>query len=884
EVNVFGQWFLTFIHGLCVNMDPHEFSHVYLVISSMLVMNRDETVYMKWEDRMERAATTASSLEAKQDSGSGPRCQDTILGGANAQTSFEIASKRSYDPPLSRGYTLGSREDKMEITATIDGRVKTITEASIRRHLKLEDSYGISTLPNIEIFEQLALMGNMRRASNGYPRVDTPLFQTMLVQDQALHVSIQTTPVVKEAAPMPHDLPLPRVYSLGSDEGSMTLKELMVYGKAYTKLVMRVKKLEKNIKTSQARRKARVVVSDDDVKLEDSSKQGRKIAEIDQDPSISLVQDEGTSWFQEDAEIQGRTSADTEIFLDQAAEPTELVEDLRSGEKGEKEISTAGAEVSTASPDVCTAVEILVYIRRSAARRKDKGKAVMQESEPPKKIKKRVQSDPAVLRHHAVQNRSFSKDEVRKNMLWDQNHAFIPKDSEIEKEVMKRPGFDLQQESTQKEEKIKSKQVEEEIKLAVKSPIVSWKSYCKGDVGYYEIHKTDGSYKTYIFFNEMLNDFDREDLIVLYRLFNEKYASTRPCFDDLMLWGDLKIMFDPDSDDEVWKNHLHQELIEWKLYDSCGVHSLMLEEVTIHMLVEKNLNFISKDNVFGSILSKKRLEDLIQKKLDDLEVSVDTPNWELIFYAYSCDELALIRRIFFAGYGVCKVLHESLEYVRAIRTSTILQYRQTIKHTTAQFTIRHIPNSRILQKSSLDSMYVTLWTSPHLPLHRRKNDGRSFWQFVAAINQEQHVKELGNWIRKEYEINEKWWDSNCADIAAAGLGKYVRRTYLIWKGLSRAPIQIRETTNGGISIFHVTEAEVTSQEEMLSFLLCGSVCTTTGSTNMNSQSRRIRAAVMANATSQLQANSWRIVSGQLELKAYAEVHASKFQELGALRT
>ncbi|GKD67680.1 hypothetical protein Tco_1321770, partial [Tanacetum coccineum] len=95
---------------------------------------------------------------------------------------------------------------------------------------------------------------------------------------------------------------------------------------------------------------------------------------------------------------------------------------------------------------------------------------------------------------------------------------------------------------------------------------------------YYEIHRADGSYKTYIFFSQMRNDFDREDLIVLYRLFNEKYASTRPCFDDLMLWGDMKVMFEPNSNDVVWKNHNSQELIEWKLYDSCGVHSLMLGE------------------------------------------------------------------------------------------------------------------------------------------------------------------------------------------------------------------------------------------------------------------------------------------------------------------
>ncbi|GJT05263.1 putative ribonuclease H-like domain-containing protein [Tanacetum coccineum] len=61
-------------------------------------------------------------------------------------------------------------------------------------------------------------------------------------------------------------------------------------------------------------------------------------------------------------------------------------------------------------------------------------------------------------------------------------------------------------------------------------------------------------------------------------LINEKYTSTRPGFDDLVLWGDMKIMFEPDGDDAVWKNHHSQELIEWKLYDSCGVHSLMLGE------------------------------------------------------------------------------------------------------------------------------------------------------------------------------------------------------------------------------------------------------------------------------------------------------------------
>ncbi|GKF19946.1 hypothetical protein Tco_0068584, partial [Tanacetum coccineum] len=47
---------------------------------------------------------------------SGPRCQDTILGDVNAQTRFEITSIQSIDPPLSRGYTLGSGTDKSKIT------------------------------------------------------------------------------------------------------------------------------------------------------------------------------------------------------------------------------------------------------------------------------------------------------------------------------------------------------------------------------------------------------------------------------------------------------------------------------------------------------------------------------------------------------------------------------------------------------------------------------------------------------------------------------------------------------------------------------------------------------------------------------------------------
>ncbi|GJS39509.1 putative ribonuclease H-like domain-containing protein [Tanacetum coccineum] len=54
----------------------------------------DEAVHKELSDRMERVATTASSLEAEQDSGSGPRCQNTILGVVDAKTRIGVDTAR----------------------------------------------------------------------------------------------------------------------------------------------------------------------------------------------------------------------------------------------------------------------------------------------------------------------------------------------------------------------------------------------------------------------------------------------------------------------------------------------------------------------------------------------------------------------------------------------------------------------------------------------------------------------------------------------------------------------------------------------------------------------------------------------------------------------
>ncbi|GKC13350.1 hypothetical protein Tco_1010132 [Tanacetum coccineum] len=302
----------------------------------------------------------------------------------------------------------------------------------------------------------------MKRVSKGYSRSQFPT-QTQ-VADEAAFTSVDvdargaaTTDIGLEVGQgngtmhktptMPHDSPLPRVYTLGSDEGSLQQNELM---DLVTKLTDR--KLEKKVKTNKARKRARIVISEDEDAEEDSSKQGRKISEIDKDPTILLVHpDQDMEYDFDVSTTKGFTTASVPVTI-------------------------ASASISTVNPPrVSTAKDIsgdetLVYIRRSAEKRKDKGKAIMKEDE---------SSDVVVLRYHALQNRCFSKSEVRKNMciylknqggyklshfkgmsyedirpiferVWDQNNAFVSKDSQIEKEVMKRPGFDFQQKSSKK--------------------------------------------------------------------------------------------------------------------------------------------------------------------------------------------------------------------------------------------------------------------------------------------------------------------------------------------------------------------------------------------------------------------------------------------------
>nr|GEV38432.1 hypothetical protein [Tanacetum cinerariifolium] len=130
---------------------------------------------------------------------------------------------------------------------------------------------------------------------------------------------------------------------------------------------------------------------------------------------------------------------------------------------------------------------------------------------------------------------------------------------------------------------------EELIQETVKSPrSVDCKIHKEGKKSYYQIVRADRKSQMYMIFSQMLKSFYRKELEDFYKLVKARYGSTRPVDNmDYLLWSDMKTMFKPHVEDEVWKRQQGYKVLEWKLYDSCGVHSLMMQSMQIYMLVEK---------------------------------------------------------------------------------------------------------------------------------------------------------------------------------------------------------------------------------------------------------------------------------------------------------
>ncbi|GJX87379.1 hypothetical protein Tco_0339393 [Tanacetum coccineum] len=159
--------------------------------------------------------------------------------------------------------------------------------------------------------------------------------------------------------------------------------------------------------------------------------------------------------------------------------------------------------------------------------------------------------------------------------VYKQVTSFVPMDSVMEKERTKRAGLNLQEESSKRQKTGEGSEPTEELKAD-------------------EISQEDLQQMIMVV---LVEEVYVEALQVKYPIIDcEVYSkdtrnSTDPTDDkERTLWVELKRLFEPDTDDIMWKlqRYMHDPLT-WRLYDTCGVHHVSTDRrYDIFMLVEKD--------------------------------------------------------------------------------------------------------------------------------------------------------------------------------------------------------------------------------------------------------------------------------------------------------
>ncbi|GJX83064.1 uncharacterized mitochondrial protein-like protein [Tanacetum coccineum] len=484
---------------------------------------------------------------------------------------------------------------EVQLHALVDGKKIIITESIVKRDLQLEDVEGLDCLPNATICEQLSLMGYEQKQKPRKPkRKDTQITQssgpTEHVADEAVYKELDDSGGPRhqetlgdtiaqtrfENVSKPSNNPLlARGNTLLSGEDSLKLIELMelctnlqtrvldlettktTQANEIASLKRRVKKIEqkKRSRTHGIKRLYKVGLiprvessRDEESLVEDASKQER-INAIDANEDLTLVND------QDDVDMfDVNTLAGEEVFVAE-----------QSGNVVEEVVAVIDA-ASTIPISAATITDVDVTLAQALAELK---------SAKPKADKVVIQEPEQAKRGEEKRNRSLIRAQQRNIMCTylKNMEGWKPKSLKNKTEWWEEITLTKKQNRARREFK-------ERLKQKV--------------------------------FSQMLKSFSREDLEDLYKLVKAKYGSTRPVEDlDLILYGDLKTMFEPHVEDPVWKNQDDFNVLDWKLYDSCGVHSLRMQHMYIHLLVEKR--YPLKPSTITDMLNKKLQVDYLNE-------------------------------------------------------------------------------------------------------------------------------------------------------------------------------------------------------------------------------------------------------------------------------
>ncbi|GJS11558.1 hypothetical protein Tco_0368354 [Tanacetum coccineum] len=234
-----------------------------------------------------------------------------------------------------------------QMQALVDKKRVIVTESSIRRDLHLDDAEGTDCLPTATIFKELARMEMGEESDHPTDSTPIPIIDQLSLYSQpkkdksSKKAQRQEAKVPQDEAGHEESVPTP------SNDPQPSAKEIVALKKRIQRLERRkISRLTSLKRLKKVGMSQRVESSEDQESLgvlEDASKQGRSIADIDADVEVTLVD-----------ETQVRQNDDL-IFdtgvLDDVEMPVEAKVDGKDEQSTKTDDSTAGEAVTTAGDD-----------------------------------------------------------------------------------------------------------------------------------------------------------------------------------------------------------------------------------------------------------------------------------------------------------------------------------------------------------------------------------------------------------------------------------------------------------------------------------------------------------------------------------------------------
>nr|GEV24336.1 uncharacterized mitochondrial protein AtMg00810-like [Tanacetum cinerariifolium] len=426
------------------------------------------------------------------------------------------------------------------------------------------------------------VFANMRRVGKGFSKVDTPLFEGMLVPQQVNDGVADD--VVDEVA--------------NEDKIAQALE--------ITKLKQRLRKLEKKKKLKVSRR---------------MHPNRGKIDELDADEDITLK--EVATKIPKDVEVQGRQEEDKVHVYHSDLEHAQKVLSMHDDEAEPSELKEVIEVVTTAKlmTEIVTVDATIITAAPSVARRR-KGKGILVQE--PKPLKKQA---------HIEQDEAYEREleaELNANINWD----------DVIKQVKRKEKQDnvvLRYQALKRKPQTKA-HARKNIMVYLKNMAGFKMDFFKG-MSYDDIRPIFEKHFNYIVGflkkgEEQLEEeaskalkrkknFDIEDLEMLWQIVQERFASSKlKNFSDDFLLNTLKAMFEkPNVEAHIWKNQRGSydlaKVKSWKLLESCGVHIITFTTTQTIFLVERryHLTRFTLDQMLNNVRLEVEEESEVSLKL-----------------------------------------------------------------------------------------------------------------------------------------------------------------------------------------------------------------------------------------------------------------------------